>query len=210
MRYPIPIMTLAALVTSASAQSVDPNNAFAWGENIGFLNFDAVDESNPEHFVIFDDHIAGFIWCENIGWLNFGPGGGPYVNDVGFQAGVNLDPMTGHLSGYAWSENTGWINMMGGALASTPNPARIEDNRFKGYAWSENTGWINLDDDQIYVGLLNCPADLTGEGQLNFLDVSAFLSAYGNMDPVADFEPDGSFNFLDVSAFLSAYAMGCP
>ncbi|MFK7758403.1 MAG: GC-type dockerin domain-anchored protein [Phycisphaerales bacterium] len=55
-----------------------------------------------------------------------------------------------------------------------------------------------------------CLADLTGEGDLNFLDVSAFLSAYGAMDPSADFETDGSFNFLDVSAFLAAFAAGCP
>lgn len=57
---------------------------------------------------------------------------------------------------------------------------------------------------------LSCPADLTGEGNLNFLDVSAFLSAFGNQDPVADFEADGSFNFLDVSAFLAAFGAGCP
>ncbi len=56
----------------------------------------------------------------------------------------------------------------------------------------------------------SCPADLTGEGDLNFLDVSAFLAAYGNMDPVADFEADGSFNFLDVSAYLNAFGAGCP
>lgn len=55
-----------------------------------------------------------------------------------------------------------------------------------------------------------CPADLTGDGNLNFLDVSAFLAAFGNADPVADFTSDGSFNFLDVSAFLQAYGMGCP
>ncbi len=55
-----------------------------------------------------------------------------------------------------------------------------------------------------------CPADLTGEGQLNFLDVSAFLSAYANSDPIADFQPDGAFNFLDVSAFLAQYSAGCP
>lgn len=55
-----------------------------------------------------------------------------------------------------------------------------------------------------------CPADLTGEGDLNFLDVSAFLSLYGMMDPAADFQPDGNFNFLDVSAFLSAFGAGCP
>ncbi|MFK7759485.1 MAG: GC-type dockerin domain-anchored protein [Phycisphaerales bacterium] len=55
-----------------------------------------------------------------------------------------------------------------------------------------------------------CPADLTGEGDLNFLDVSAFLSAFGVMDPSADFTGEGQFNFLDVSAFLSAFAAGCP
>jgi len=55
-----------------------------------------------------------------------------------------------------------------------------------------------------------CPADLTGEGDLNFLDVSAFLAAYANQDPIADFQADGFFNFLDVSAFLTAFGNGCP
>jgi choice-of-anchor B domain-containing protein len=55
-----------------------------------------------------------------------------------------------------------------------------------------------------------CPADFTGEGSLNFLDVSAFLTAFGNQDPAADFTGEGSFNFLDVSAFLSAFGNGCP
>jgi Metallo-peptidase family M12B Reprolysin-like len=55
-----------------------------------------------------------------------------------------------------------------------------------------------------------CPADLTDDGSLNFLDVSAFLAAFGSQDPVADFTEDGNFNFLDVSAFLSAFGDGCP
>lgn len=55
-----------------------------------------------------------------------------------------------------------------------------------------------------------CPADLSGDGNLNFFDVSAFLNAFSLMDPIADFEPDGSFNFFDVSAFLAAFSMGCP
>tara|TARA_R110000744_G_scaffold293680_1_gene403987 strand:- start:2089 stop:2793 length:705 start_codon:yes stop_codon:yes gene_type:complete len=57
---------------------------------------------------------------------------------------------------------------------------------------------------------IDCPADFTGEGNLNFLDVSAFLSAFGNQDPIADFTNDGNFNFLDVSAFLAAFGAGCP
>ena len=55
-----------------------------------------------------------------------------------------------------------------------------------------------------------CPADLTGDGTLNFFDVSAFLAAYSSMDPVADFTGDGLLNFFDVSAFLGAYSAGCP
>tara|TARA_R110000744_G_scaffold331219_1_gene436700 strand:- start:447 stop:1769 length:1323 start_codon:yes stop_codon:yes gene_type:complete len=55
-----------------------------------------------------------------------------------------------------------------------------------------------------------CFADLTGEGDLNFLDVSAFLAAFGDHEPAADFDADGNFNFLDVSAFLAAFAAGCP
>ncbi|CAN0578899.1 unnamed protein product, partial [Laminaria digitata] len=45
---------------------------------------------------------------------------------------------------------------------------------------------------------------------LDFFDVSAFLSAYNAMDPSADFTGDGNFDFFDVSAFLSAYNAGCP
>ncbi len=58
--------------------------------------------------------------------------------------------------------------------------------------------------------VMGCAADLTGEGDLNFLDVSAFLVAFGNQDSVADFSGEGDFNFLDVSAFLAAFGEGCP
>jgi hypothetical protein len=55
-----------------------------------------------------------------------------------------------------------------------------------------------------------CLADMTGDGNLNFFDVSAFLTAFSNQDVSADFTNDGAFNFFDVSAYLSAYANGCP
>lgn len=55
-----------------------------------------------------------------------------------------------------------------------------------------------------------CLADLTGDGVLNFFDVSAFLQAFGAQDPIADFTNDGIWNFFDVSAFLGAFAAGCP
>ena len=55
-----------------------------------------------------------------------------------------------------------------------------------------------------------CAADLTGDGTLNFFDVSAFLNAFAAGDLGADFTGDGMLNFFDVSAFLSAFAAGCP
>lgn len=55
-----------------------------------------------------------------------------------------------------------------------------------------------------------CLADLTGDGTLDFFDVSAFLVAFNAQDPVADFNGDMQFNFFDVSAFLTAYTGGCP
>jgi hypothetical protein len=55
-----------------------------------------------------------------------------------------------------------------------------------------------------------CGADINGDGELNFFDVSAYLMAYNAQDPIADFNEDGMFNFFDVSAFLTAFNAGCP
>jgi len=57
---------------------------------------------------------------------------------------------------------------------------------------------------------VSCPSDLTGDGSLDFFDVSAFLSAFSLQDTVADFTGDGSYDFFDVSAFLTAFSAGCP
>lgn len=55
-----------------------------------------------------------------------------------------------------------------------------------------------------------CAVDLTGDGVLDFFDISAFLNAFGSMDPVADLTGEGDFDFFDISAFLSAFSAGCP
>ncbi len=65
--------------------------------------------------------------------------------------------------------------------------------------------------DDLLVQSVGCsanPADLNGDGVLDFFDVSLFLSAYNAQDPVADFNGDGSFDFFDVSAFLAAFNAG--
>lgn len=56
-----------------------------------------------------------------------------------------------------------------------------------------------------------CPADLDGNGQINFFDLSAYLDLFNAQDPDADLaEPFGAFNFFDLSAYLDLYNAGCP
>jgi hypothetical protein len=56
----------------------------------------------------------------------------------------------------------------------------------------------------------SCRADVNGDGQLNFLDISQFLQGYGAQSQSSDWNADGLFNFLDISGFLNSYSIGCP
>jgi FG-GAP repeat protein len=55
-----------------------------------------------------------------------------------------------------------------------------------------------------------CVADLNGDDELDFFDLSAFLNAFAVGDQIADFVDDDIFDFFDVQAFLQAFAAGCP
>ncbi len=55
-----------------------------------------------------------------------------------------------------------------------------------------------------------CAPDITGDGELNFFDISAFLTAFNDGDMVADFTGDGELNFFDISEFLTQFSAGCP
>ena len=54
-----------------------------------------------------------------------------------------------------------------------------------------------------------CPADFNDDGDLNTLDVLAFLNAWNANEGRADFNQDGDINTLDVLAFLNAWNTGC-
>lgn len=63
-----------------------------------------------------------------------------------------------------------------------------------------------------FEGTASCNAADLAEpfGELDFFDVSAFLSAYNGQNADADLNNDGLFNFFDVSEFLLRYNLGCP
>ena len=56
-----------------------------------------------------------------------------------------------------------------------------------------------------------CPADLNGDGGVNFFDLAAYLDLFNAGDPAADLSaPFGVLNFFDLSAYLDQYNAGCP
>ena len=205
-------LAVASLVAPAAlAQSdVDATNKYAWGENVGFLNWRDAGNPTASQGVVFNgDHLAGWIWGENIGWIDVGGGSGPYSNASGADFGVNVDPVTGELSGYGWGENVGWIN-----FGTTPtigaDGARLDlgAQRFRGYGWGENIGWINLDDNTVFVSLGGEPADLNGDGVVDGADLGLLLGAWGPCPPggcPADLNGDGVVDGADLGLLLGAW-----
>ncbi len=72
-------------------------------------------------------------------------------------------------------------------------------------------GW-NLDD-IVFEGITEiavCRPDYTGDGELDFFDISTFLTLFGDEDPAADYNSDLEFDFFDISEFLMDLNAGCP
>ncbi len=55
----------------------------------------------------------------------------------------------------------------------------------------------------------SCPADINGDGLLNFFDVAEFIALFLERHPAADFNGDGAFDFFDIAGFLTAFQAGC-
>ena len=75
-----------------------------------------------------------------------------------------------------------------------------------------NGDFLNgMDDVQVSTTPIDlCDVDINCDGELDFLDISAFLSAYNNQQPVADLNNDTQYDFLDISLFIAHYTVGCP
>src|SRR3989344_984137 len=91
----------------ARAAGIDPDNdgsRFAWGENVGWLNFRPIHDDLSSYVDVADDHLSGMVWGENIGWIALS-----CTNCANVSFGVTNDGL-GNLSGYTWGENVGWIS----------------------------------------------------------------------------------------------------
>lgn len=137
------LVVVASLGTIKSVEAlgnIDSISKWAWGTNIGWLNFNTTNAG----VTVCADHLEGYIWAENVGWIRVGTVSGcglhTYSNTTSSDYGVNYDLM-GNLTGYAWATNIGWIDFHPTSGGVTIN--RISGS-FDGYAWGENVGWIHF------------------------------------------------------------------
>jgi hypothetical protein len=97
--------------------TINPSYRYAWGENVGFIDFG----STAGNVLITDTTLSGYAYGENIGWINL--------------TGV-INNNEGVLSGYAWGENVGFIDFSKVSIGN--------DGVFSGSAYGENIGWITF------------------------------------------------------------------
>jgi len=222
------VLLVAGYLAAQSNIDNSVPNKHGWGENIGWTNWRDAD-GGAQGVRVHARVMSGYIWGENVGWINVGDGtpGGPngqYANVNGTDFGVNISS-DGTLHGYAWGENIGWINFDGGAMATPPQPAKIQCAsppgmplaRLTGYAWGENVGWMNLSDLNptkfVAVDLATTPlaCDMNHDGADNGADVQLFVSfllsggeswldvCSGDVEPT----PDNQIDLDDVNNFVS-------
>ncbi|MHC4463984.1 MAG: hypothetical protein ACYS6W_14240 [Planctomycetota bacterium] len=202
------LVALAFGATIAYAENIDPYNdgsQYAYGENIGWLNFEPSGNGGPGAHVV-SDKLTGYIWTENIGWISLSCENTSSCGTVDY--GVTNDG-AGSLSGYAWSENAGWISFSCDNTAScgTVDYGVTIDahGEFGGLAWAENIGWINFDSVDLFgYNVQAC--------KVSFIDLSNFVDDWLKEGPGldADLYPSESVDFFDYSIFADYWLGYCP
>ena len=189
--------------TIALAENIDPDNdgsQYAWGENIGWLNFEPNTGSGVQ---VASYKLTGFVWAENIGWISMSCENTSSCLTVNY--GVTSDG-AGNLSGYAWGENIGWISFSCNNTASCGNVdygVTIDaDGAFAGYAWAENIGWINF-------GIMN---NSVVACKVTFEDLANFANYWlGSGTTPADIDGDtDGVDFEDYGIFAGYWQDFCP
>ncbi|MFA6430690.1 MAG: hypothetical protein WC229_02810 [Candidatus Paceibacterota bacterium] len=126
------------VVQRAVTEGWATSSGYAWGENIGWVDF-------SKAYVRYDS-LWGYAYGENVGWVSLNcENTGNCVGGVGDGAKVDYkvtNDGNGSLSGFAYGENIGWINF--GSASSTYHVVINSEGDFTGYAWGENVGWISF------------------------------------------------------------------
>jgi len=170
-----------------AATTIDPVNKYAYGANIGWMDWSGGTGESASGAVVGAYVCSGYIYSANVGWINLGSGspanGIHYQNLSANDFGVNQDGL-GNLRGYAYGANIGWIN-----FENTGAPAiNMVTGAMSGYVWSANCGWISLDNAYAYVQTDTIsPGALAPDG----LPIAWLLGYFGTTNVNANADPTG-------------------
>lgn len=147
--YTMAVVWGLSAVLAGAATTINADNAFAYGSNIGWLNLRGNGTDGAEIGRFFSD---GYIWSANVGWIRMGSGtpanGWSYANNSASDWGVNLDE-SGNFSGFAYGGNVGWINFEHGESGYEPQ-IDMTTGALSGYVYGANIGWISLSNSQAF------------------------------------------------------------
>jgi hypothetical protein len=207
-------LTLAMAWVTWSASTIDENNPYAYGANLGWIHCRA-DGNNGA--VIGEFVCSDYLYGANIGWIHLGNGaptnGIHYFNTSANDYGVNHDG-EGHLDGYAWGANVGWLVFE--TNYGKPTVDLLTGN-LSGYIWGANVGWISLSNLEAYVKTetMSSGPDSDGDGipdqwELKMVGSLTTLTANGDYDGdrvldkdeyVSDTRPNDSNSHMDITAY---------
>jgi hypothetical protein len=176
-----------ALASVHAATTIDSANRYAYGANVGWLDWSGGTGQTASGAVIGEYVCSGYIYSANVGWINLGSGSPAnqiqYQNNSATDYGVTQDGL-GNLSGYAWGANIGWIAFE--QLYGKPK-VNLLNGQLSGSVWSANCGWISLSNAVAYVQTDTIsPGALAPDG----LPVAWLLSNFGNTNINASADPD--------------------
>jgi glucose/arabinose dehydrogenase len=165
----------------------DPQYVYGHGEGCsvtgGYVYRGCALGEEYQGLYFFADYCTGIVWTLDPSDLD---GNNLYTRSTQFSAGFGITSFGEDEAGEIYYTR-------GSAVYKIVNPNAVDDN-----------------DNGIADSCEGCQADFTGDGMLDFFDLSAFLQALTNNEPVADITMDGEWDFFDVSAYLGLFQKGCP
>jgi len=129
------------------ADDIDTSEAnfYAWGENIGWLNWGTTEGDVFVPSSTADGDLTGYVWGENVGWISLNCSNTSSCGSVDY----GVERSQGNIIGYAWGENIGWLSFNCSNTSSCGSvdygvTIATSNGEFAGYAWGENVGWVVL------------------------------------------------------------------
>lgn len=134
-----------------AAETVQPDQRWAWSPNAGWLNARPLGAGGPGLHVD-GGVVSGWLYSPNVGWMSASCLNTGSCDNVSY--GLRLkaipnQPELFRLTGYFWSENAGWIVAHCDTTQSCGSvdfglQVDRQSGLIEGFAWSENLGWISF------------------------------------------------------------------